>query len=508
MIVSRDNQGKVMEPPIKKTALLLLCGVNLILLQFVMLREFSMILTGIEIVLVLLSVAYFLGFSIGYGVSDMLSPRMLKGAILALFFLHLTLPFSPRWLAGYLASVGARQYFLLTFLFVAAFLMSTAYSIFLPRYVGEQGIKDAVGRFYSFEILGSMLGLVVLWGALSRGKLLFLMMLYLSVLLTIIHLLHRNYVLVGVMGILIGVYGACFARLDQSSLEYFLKYSKHFAAVHSLYRVHSAYQKVDVVENDKGARFLYLNGLMDFNSTFLEDFNYFLSELPARLQGKSKVLIVGSGSMSSVSHVAPYASSIKTVEIDRAVAAAGREFFSQYNRLSNTPTWNLIIDDAKHYLGSHPEEKYDLVIMDVPAPTTVQEALLHSREFYSLVGKHLSERGVVSVSLSGNFEPGNLTPTTVAAGLMEVFPECWVVTSSSARRSFAMAGWKMRFGRGEIEAILKGRPSETFAVFDRAAMEHTVGEVAPFSLDHMEVVLRNNLRRLGAMYFPSNQKGL
>lgn len=497
-----------MEPPLQKTLLLLLCGINLILLQFVMLREFSMILTGIEIVLVLLSAAYFLGFSIGYSVSDLLPLGAVKGALFALFLLHLTLPFSPRWLAGYLVSQGARQYLLLTFLFVGAFLMSTAYSIFLPRWVEEQGSSEAVGRFYSFEVLGSMLGVVLLGAAMSRGNLLLLMMLYLSTLLLIIHLLHRSYVLLSVMGILIGFYGVCFARLDQGSLEYFLKSSKHFTTVHSLYRVHSPYQKVDVVENDKGARFLYLNGLLDFNSTFLEDFNYFLSELPARLQGKSKVLIVGSGSMSSVSHVAPYAVSIETVEIDQAVAIAGRDFFSNYNHLSNVPNWSLVIDDAKHYLGSHPEKKYDLVIMDVPAPTTIQEALLHSREFYALVGKHLTEQGIVSVSLSGDFEPGNLTPTTVAAGLMSAFPQSWVVTSSSARRSFAMAGWRIRFGREGIEALLKGRPQETFAVFDRAAMDRTVGDTTPFSLDQMEVVLRNNVRRLGAMYFPNNQKGL
>lgn len=493
------NRGKL---------ILLLCGMNLMLLQFLMLREFSMILTGLELVVVLLGASFFLGFSVGYAVSDQLSERTVQVALVALFFLHLTLPFSPRWLAGYLALQGAKQHLLPILMFVAAFFMSAAYSVFLPRMIGRECSGETVGRFYSIELVGSMLGLAWVAVAMYAGQLFLLMLTYFIILGVLVAILLPRPLMVGVLVIFIGAYALSFSRLDQSSLEYFFKHTKHISSARSLYRVHSAYQKVDVLENKRGDRFLYLNGLLDFNSKELEAFNFFLSEVPARLQQKSKVLIVGSGSMSSVNHVSPYASSIQTVELDGAVATAGQKFFSNYNRLKEIKNWKLTIDDAKHFLGSHPDEKFDLVIMDVPSPKTIQEAILHSTEFYSLVAKHLTEEGIISVSLSANFRPDSVTATSVAASLMLAFPESFVVTSSSAGRSFALAGRHLRFSRNDIEAILKERPNEIFAVFDRRDMQSVASDAMPISFGCMNVVLNSNLRRVGQMYFPSNVKGM
>lgn len=492
----------------REKLILALCGMNLMLLQFLMLREFTMILTGLEFVVVLLSASYFLGFSVGYALSDRLSQRLVEAGVALLFLIHLTLPFSPRLLAGFLAAHDIKHYSLLALMFVTAFGLSSVYSIFLPRIIGKECSSEKLSRSYSIDLAGSLLGLLVLAAALRSGSLLPLMLIYFAVMVTVVILVNAQRKWAGAMALCLAFYAFSFPAWDQKSLEYFFKHAKGFSKVHSLYQAHSPYQKVDVLENQQGERFLYLEGLLHFNSRHLEAFNFFLSELPAQLQKKSKVLIVGSGSMSSVHHVAPYATSIQVVELDRAVAAAGRWFFAKFNHLDEVHHWTLAIDDAKHFLGSHPEERYDLVIMDVPAPVTIQEAMLHSKEFYSLVNNRLSEHGVISISLSGKFEPGSLTPTSVAAGVLSVFPESFVVTSSSAQRSFALAGRHLDFTRRDIEDILKERSNEAFALFERPAMEAIAAEVAPIRMDRMDLILKNNLRRGAWLYFPEAMKGL
>ena len=71
--------------------------------------------------------------------------------------------------------------------------------------------------------------------------------------------------------------------IDRASTEYF--YDNFFEWIDEpelLYSRHSPYQKIDVLET-AGGRSLHLNGLEYFNTEELEEFNFFLSNVPARL---------------------------------------------------------------------------------------------------------------------------------------------------------------------------------------------------------------------------------
>src|SRR5258708_12974237 len=117
-------------------------------------------------------------------------------------------------------------------------------------------------------------------------------------------------------------------------------------------------------------------------------------------------------------------------------AAVGRRYFTDINRLDQARNWTLITDDAKHFFGGT-ADRYDLISMDVPAPFTIQEGTLHSAEFYALLKRHLTSRGVVSVSLSNIFGPTHELPRRVVAGLLANFSQVIVVTSHSTHLLFA-----------------------------------------------------------------------
>ena len=107
----------------RREAILFLCGINLAIIQFLAVRNMSSILFGTEVVVFLVTLSYFSGFSAGYFLSDRLGPRAMRWYGLLQWVTHLTLPFSLRWMAGFLSSGGHRTFLLGTGLVVLNLLV-------------------------------------------------------------------------------------------------------------------------------------------------------------------------------------------------------------------------------------------------------------------------------------------------------------------------------------------------------------------------------------------------
>src|SRR3989338_4710706 len=121
----------------RKKIILLLAGSNLMILQFMMLRNFSALLFGTEMILLITTLAYFSGISLGFWVSDRLSRGVLEAASVLALPLHLTLPFSLRVLAGFLLARDWKLGSLIALIFIGALFVSSFYSILLPRFIQE-----------------------------------------------------------------------------------------------------------------------------------------------------------------------------------------------------------------------------------------------------------------------------------------------------------------------------------------------------------------------------------
>jgi len=500
---------------LRKITLLYLGGFNLILLQFFIIREVNAILRSTEIIILITTLAYFSGFSIGYWMAGRIAGRSILILACGTWIIHLTLPFSVRYLTG-LADQYAKGLNFLVVLFFTAFCLSTFYSLLLPRFIDDEGTRDRMAVYYGAELAGAATCIAVLVLQKPIGLLanhykqyldflpesiiqtpatLLIPVLYQAVLVIVIFLLIRRMVILPLGAVALTLYILAFPRLEGESLAYIYNHLHDFHDSEVLYSVNSPYQKVDIVREKEGRTYLYLDGGMNFGSNELSWFNAFLSELPARLQKPEKVLIVGSGSMQSVARVSPLAKHVKTVELDPAVIAGSRIHFAHINHLSEIQNWQWQIDDAKHYLGST-DEKYDLVIMDVPAPLTIQEGLLHSVEFYRLVKARLKPQGIISVSLSGGFRPDAETPRAVAASLLQVFDKIYVITAASAGRSFAFAGEEFKFSKLLMEATMQILGEINFDVYERDEIEKIVGEMRPISLSNMRFIVHRSWVRL------------
>ena len=75
---------------LREPLLLFLVGACLSISQFVMIRDFVTILYGEEVVIILVTAAFFLGLSIGYFLSLKFSDKFFHNSFLVIVFLHLT----------------------------------------------------------------------------------------------------------------------------------------------------------------------------------------------------------------------------------------------------------------------------------------------------------------------------------------------------------------------------------------------------------------------------------
>src|SRR5690606_20534911 len=135
-------------------------GANLILIQWVMTREVTTLLLGTELVVLLTSVSYFVGVSIGYLLAGRIKRRWLPVLGIVTLVLHLTLPVTFRLLVTWLGAQGAYGAAFLALPLLTSFVVSMFYSIFLPQ-LADDG-KAGLGSLYFVELVGSICGVGVL----------------------------------------------------------------------------------------------------------------------------------------------------------------------------------------------------------------------------------------------------------------------------------------------------------------------------------------------------------
>jgi len=431
---------------------LVVAGASLGLAQFAALREYAALLGSNELVALVVLCAYFLGLSIGYRVSGLLSRRALiwlGGFTLAL---NATLPFSVRWFAGTMSWMNLEgtippAIFLLVLCGITPF-----YAVFLPRLIDdtqrdEPGSRPLV-RLYAAELAGACLGLMLVI-LVTPARMGILLSLHLAGVITLLVLYARPPRLAAFgLYALVPVYCAAYPALDRATLaRLYEQCHRSYDNVKILASEFSPYQRVDIIRADTpsrlGVTYLYLNGNLLYGSRVLHKHNLFVALLPNFLfpAGTRRACVIAGGSLDNARYIAGHARSLEVVEVDEAVSRLTRKHLQEPQ--GGFPTnWRLTIDDGKHFLGTWHGEPFDVISVDVPIPTHLQTAMLHSQRFFALARSRLSPDGIFSISLSGRIQPLPAGRTRLAnrvlAGLLATFPHVTVVRAEG--RDFAWAG--------------------------------------------------------------------
>ena len=204
------------------------------------------------------------------------------------------------------------------------------------------------------------------------------------------------------------------------------------AAEGLIYERESAYNYIQVIERD-GVRYLLLNEGQGVHSVYdpanLSTFgawDYFLlapffnpPPHPPE-QARSLCLIGLAAGTVARQYTAVFGPiPIDGVEIDPAIVEVGRRYFAM-----NEPNLHVVVADGRAFL-ERTDRRYDVIAVDAYRLPYIPFHLC-TREFFSLVWEHLTERGVVAVNV-GRTESDQRLIAAIGATLQQVFPSVYVV---------------------------------------------------------------------------------
>ena len=195
-----------------------------------------------------------------------------------------------------------------------------------------------------------------------------------------------------------------------------------------IYQEQTPYQRI-VITQWKQNFWLYLNGNEQFSS-YDEDRYHEPLVHPAMKLAVSRrfILILGGGDGLAVREVLKYpdVEKIFVIDIDPAITRLARNhpLFMKINRNAmNNEKVTVINKDAYLFL-QQTEYLYDIIIIDLPDPKTVDLARLYSKQFYQLAAHHLSNGGVMVTQASSPFFAKkaflSIYKTVLASGLKAV----------------------------------------------------------------------------------------
>lgn len=465
-------------------------GINLSLIQWVLVREMTALLLGTEIVVLLVSVSYFIGLSVGYQLAGRIRRTWLVPLGIVTLVLHLTLPIWFRVLAAELNTVKAYALAFLVLPLLTPFIISAFYSIFLPLFV-DQG-EGQLSKLYALEVLGSAAGIGLLV-ALSSAGLNIVYFVYTASLLLILGALGLSYFRLILLSVISIAWLVIFPNANTwSNTLWYRALQKLPEGTVTLFSGYSPYQKVDVLETPSGSRYLYLDGLNHFGTYDGQRLNVVSGQIPASLTHPANALVFGAGSMQMAAMIADYAGHVTTVELDPLVVDVSRKYFQSVNRLDVLSNRSIIVDDAKHFIANS-RDHFDFIATDLPAAYSIQTATLYSAPFYRAVKEHLNPGGIFVANLTSPFAPDNTISRRIVASLLENFAEVIVVTPHSVGWSFAYASDHLPFDRKTFESALRNSGETEFVIYETGAVRMFVGQARPITLDSMDIALEVSL---------------
>jgi len=220
-------------------------------------------------------------------------------------------------------------------------------------------------------------------------------------------------------------------------------------AVPVLFRANSPYGRLVVTESAHQFNFIE-NGVPLFSTHNTEQVEETVHYAMAQRPGARRVLLIGGGASGTAREVLKYdtVEQVTYVELDPLIVTAARQFApeslaDQRIRIVNT--------DGRLFMRQT-DERFDVVIVDVPEPLTMQLNRFYTAEFYTELKRILRNDGVVSFAL-GRYE------NYVSPELARLLGSAQRTLRQSFRRTLLLPGGRVFVlaSNGELTADVAAR---------------------------------------------------
>lgn len=276
----------------------------------------------------------------------------------------------------------------------------------------DESLRLNVAHVLSYDYVGGLIGALIFpllllpyLGLLRTALLLGLSNLLIATLNLLRHrrLLRFFPLLATLTGLCALAEASAFWRAPQ--LEHALEQRLHRDQV--VVSLQTRYQKLTVTQWHHDIR-LFINGGLQFSS--LDEYRYHesLVHVPmAAVSRPQRVLLLGGGDGLAVRELLKYRSleEVVVVDIDPEMTALFREHprLRELNQNSlQDPRVRLVHEDAFKFV-EHDQAFYDVVLVDLPDPSHTALTKLYSVTFYEMLGKRLSQQGVLVTQSTSPF---------------------------------------------------------------------------------------------------------
>ncbi len=393
-----------------------LTGFSSLLYEIVLLLVFSTIIGATEISLAIILSSFLLGLAIGGLLGGFISKKNFNH-ILILIFIEIIIAifaFSAMFLMKNIALIQSRSFLQFLFIIILVLIPTFSMGMEIPiavRILSARRKKHPTGFVYFSDTLGGVLGslfsgLLVIpvlgfHGAMIFGGILNIIAALMGMLLNIKLRLRK---LLSILIMIILIISTIFVinsreRFYNLELDFFdtIYNKKDFYYAKTIYSVISPFQSIIIANSPYYGNQLYINGelqVSDYDSLIYHEY-LVLPSIAAHPHPK-KVLVIGGGDGGALYQILKYNfTKIEHVELDEKVIEVSRSYLKNvHNGSLDNPRVNTITEDGRYYLANN-QEKYDIIVIDLPDPLKLELSALYSQEFYQLVYNSLEEDGIM-----------------------------------------------------------------------------------------------------------------
>jgi len=292
-------------------------------------------------------------------------------------------------------TVAASFVLLLPYCLVSGYFLTLACEV-----LARQGDSRSTGRVYLADNLGSIVGGAVFSFILIR---LFdhLGILYIPAMLNLllagaVALCLGRKAWVGVAGVAMAGLIVLAAATDLDDISTSLQYP----CQRIVFRGNSPYGRLVVTESAGQINFIE-NGLPIISTNNVQQVEEAVHYAMAQRPGARRVLLVAGGVSGTAKEILKYgAGEVVYVELDPLIIDVGRRFMPEG---LDDRRIQVVNTDGRQFLRQAEHSYYDVIIVDVPDPSTSQINRFYTAEFFHDAKRHLAAGGVLSLGL-GRYE--------------------------------------------------------------------------------------------------------
>ncbi len=395
-------------------------GFSAICAQLLFLNEFFSLFFGNEIAIGIFLGAWLFWTALGSWVTGKYfihrkNPADLVAALQFLFAVTLpltifTLRLSPIFwqraageLPGFLPTAGSAFLILSLFCFLSGGLFSVSSSLLVKE--TQRNLVQATGHVYLTETLASALGGFTFSVLLISRLSIFEISLFISFLNLFSFFILKNYFCEQKIkrftfsGLLLLWLVAQFSAF--SAQQYGTSW--RWPGFRVVSETESHYGRLTILSQGEN-RTLLQNGLRSFTLPNVEQAEETVHFALLSHPKPQQVLVIGNVFSGVAKELLKYASltHVDLTEIDPALVTLARKWFPrQWRIIRQSPRLSLHIADGRRFLQQS-TENYDVIIINLPDPSTARLNRFYTVEFFNLCSEHLKKDGVLSLSISGS----------------------------------------------------------------------------------------------------------